>query len=109
MSLPEKDAQAVENKTSNPSEVCILRAWHRGLFTDIVPIERRQRSSDSLEQEQRQPKQPKIDIEHLRQRFKKLKTWTTETTPRGIAVENTLPRFRPERVYYSGCRPFLEG
>ena len=34
---------------------------------------------------------------------------TTETAPRGIAVENTLPRFRPERVYYSGCRPFLEG
>ncbi|KAG9812866.1 hypothetical protein KCU98_g9866, partial [Aureobasidium melanogenum] len=74
-----------------------------------VQTQRRQRSSDSLEQQQRQPKQPKIDIEYLRQRFMKLKTSTTETAPRGIAVENTLPRFRPERVYYSGCRPFLEG
>ncbi|KAG9556942.1 hypothetical protein KCU71_g10010, partial [Aureobasidium melanogenum] len=71
--------------------------------------ERRQRSSDSLEQQQRQSKQPKFDIEYLRQRFMKLKASTTETAPRGIAVENTLPRFRPERVYYSGCRPFLEG
>lgn len=35
MSLPEKDAENVENKTSNPSEVYTLQAWHRGLLTDI--------------------------------------------------------------------------
>lgn len=79
------------------------------LFTDTVLIERRQRSTDSLEQEQRQPKQPKLDVERLRQRFMKLRASATKTMPRSIAVENTLPRFRPERVYYSGCRPFLEG
>ncbi|KAG2169520.1 hypothetical protein JADG_009259 [Aureobasidium aubasidani] len=89
---------------------------HLGFPTDFetrpapqLKRERRQRSSDSLEKQQKPPKQPKIDFEHLRQRFKKLTTSTTETVPRGMAAENTLPRFRPERVYYTGCRPFLEG
>ena len=75
----------------------------------FLETERRQNSSDSLEQQQRQPKQSRIDFEQLPQRFRKLMLSATELTPRGIAVENMLPRFCPERVFYSGCRPFLEG
>lgn len=110
MSFLERDAQVARHNASNPSEVCTLviaSIWIPSLTH--VHTERRQRSSDSLEQQQRQPKQSKIDIEQLPQRFRKLMLSTIETVPRGVAVENTLPRFRPERVCYSGCRPFLEG
>ena len=86
------------------STVCFDTSTEKSLQT-----ERRQRSSDSLEQQQRQPKQFKIDIAQLPQQFKKLMLSTTGTTSRGIAVENTLPRFCPERVFYSGCVPLLEG
>jgi hypothetical protein len=75
----------------------------------MLRTDRRQRSSDSLEQQQRQPKQSKTDFEKLPQRFMDLMLLTTKTAPRGIAVENTLPRFCPERIYHPGCRPFLEG
>ena len=85
----------------------IASIWILPLTSDETG--RRQRSSDSLEQQQRHPKQSRIDFEQLPQRFRKLMLSTTETTPRGIAIENMLPRFCPERVYYSGCRPFLEG
>jgi len=97
--------------------VLATQAWY--VFVPVTNIrmptltflgtERRQRSSDSLEQQQRQPKQSRIDFEQLPQRFRKLILSATELTPRGIAVENMLPRFCPERVFYSGCRPFLEG